>query len=548
MPIDDIPASANRELKLSLIALAARLRSQGAGRAELREALADHLAGLGAPLFDPATVEGIVIHISTIPSHLVSSAIHELLAGERPPASAPSPLTDAAMDAAQSMGLEERSGLPVHTAATIARDTPQAVEWVAEPWAAAGALTAITGRPKIGKTTFALDLVAAVLDGRPFLNYPASASPHHLPSPLEGKGLGMRAEALPRPELGEGRGEGQAQGVRSVVYLTEQQPSSFRASLGRAGLLGRQELAVIFWHQAMALSWPRVVLAATRACRARSARLLVVDTLSQWAGMRGDMENQAGDAFAALQPLQQLAATGVAVIFLQHERKSGGDAADSGRGSSAFAGAVDTLISFRRPGFHTVPHAQSLPSPLEGEGPGMRGKSNGPGARSALRLLLALSRFETVPPELYIERTEGRYYVVGDAPDFATERGRAAVLAALSSGMPPSPLEGEGPGMRGGSPSLDAATGAAQTEGQGVRSVSPSSDAATEAAQPEAPGDTSQALTLDTLMKATGVSRPVVTRAVNALFAAGQIRRAGTGRRGDPYRYWTSDSFLFAIE
>jgi hypothetical protein len=103
----------------------------------------------------------------------------------------------------------------------------------------------------------------------------------------------------------------------------------------------------------------------------------VVDTLSQWADLRGDMENQAGDAFAALQPLQQAAGEGIAVIFLQHERKSGGDAADAGRGSSAFAGAVATLVGFRRP---------------LGD------------VRGNLRLLLALSRFEAVPPELYASR------------------------------------------------------------------------------------------------------------------------------------------------
>ncbi|HTE84431.1 MAG TPA: AAA family ATPase, partial [Dehalococcoidia bacterium] len=79
------------------------------------------------------------------------------------------------------------SDLPFRTAAAFAAAAPASVDWIAEPWAAAGALTAITGRPKIGKTTFLLDLVAAVLQGEPFLNYPASTSLRHLPSPLEGE-------------------------------------------------------------------------------------------------------------------------------------------------------------------------------------------------------------------------------------------------------------------------------------------------------------------------------------------------------------------------
>lgn len=216
----------------------------------------------------------------------------------------------------------------------------------------------------------------------------------------------------------------------------------------------------------MAVSWARAIGGAIALCRSNRARLPVVDTLSQWADLRGDMENQAGDAFAALQPLQQAAGEGIAVIFLQHERKSGGDAADAGRGSSAFAGAVDTLVSFRRP---------------LGD------------VRGNLRLLLALSRFEAVPPELYVARDDGRYTVVGESPGFAAQKARASILAQL-------------------------------------------------------PATEDAAVPLPKLLQAAGVRRSLAQSMLDELLNEGHVGRAGSGRRASPYRYWSKNTFLPPIE
>jgi hypothetical protein len=40
------------------------------------------------------------------------------------------------------------------------------------------------------------------------------------------------------------------------------------------------------------------------------AGVLIVDTVSQFAGLRGDAENNSGDALAAVEPLQAAAAEG----------------------------------------------------------------------------------------------------------------------------------------------------------------------------------------------------------------------------------------------
>ena len=77
--------------------------------------------------------------------------------------------------------------------------------------------------------------------------------------------------------------------------------------------------------------------------------VLVVDTVGQFSGMTGDEENCSAAALEVLAPLQEVAAQGHAVIVVRHERKGGGVVGEAGRGSSAFTGAADIVVSIRRP-------------------------------------------------------------------------------------------------------------------------------------------------------------------------------------------------------
>jgi DNA-binding transcriptional ArsR family regulator len=129
--------------------------------------------------------------------------------------------------------------------------------------------------------------------------------------------------------------------------------------------------------------------------------LLVIDTLPQFAGLKGDSENNSGDALAAMEPLLQAAASGIGVILVRHERKSGGDIGDSGRGSSAFAGAVDIVLSLRRP---------------EGN------------ARKTLRVLHAISRFSETPAEILVELTEDGYISLGESKEAALRAAADSIL------------------------------------------------------------------------------------------------------------------------
>jgi len=112
-----------------------------------------------------------------------------------------------------------------------------------------------------------------------------------------------------------------------------------------------------------------------------------------------------------MQPLQEVAATyNLAIIIVRHERKSGGQVGDSGRGSSAFAGAVDIIVSIRR---------------VEGN------------IRPTIRELHALSRFDETPDVLVVELTEDDgYRALGDKAAVAESEAREAILEAAP---PPRP-------------------------------------------------------------------------------------------------------------
>jgi hypothetical protein len=259
--------------------------------------------------------------------------------------------------------------LPWKTAREIGATTPPVVDWLAEPWVAAGAITELDGKLKAsGKTTWTLAMCRAIVDGLPFMGRPTTRT--------------------------------------GVVYLTEQPARSFREGLRRAGLLDRADFHVLHAHDVRAVAWPGLVAAAIAKAKETGSRLLVVDTLPQFAGLRGDAENNAGAALAAMEPLQDAAAVhDLGILVARHERKSGGEVGDSGRGSSAFGGAVDIVLSLRR-----------------GEG----------NTRPTIRVINALSRFDETPDTLTIELDEatGEYRSLGEQTAVAVPEAMAALLAA----------------------------------------------------------------------------------------------------------------------
>jgi RecA-family ATPase len=199
-----------------------------------------------------------------------------------------------------------------YTARELANLGDEEVRYIAPPYVAEGLITELDGRIKQGKTTLTLQLVRAVL---------------------------TRAEFL-----------GQATQYSPVVYLTEQSHQSFKTQLRKAALLDRDDLVILHrWDLPTGFTWPLIVSAATTKAAEIGAKLLIVDTLSQFAGLQGDAENSSGSAYTALEPLQRAAQQGLAIWLPRHERKGGGEVGDSARGSSAFGGAVDIILALQRP-------------------------------------------------------------------------------------------------------------------------------------------------------------------------------------------------------
>jgi hypothetical protein len=173
-------------------------------------------------------------------------------------------------------------------------------------------------------------------------------------------------------------------------------------SLERAGLLGREDFNCLYFKDIRGIFWPVVADEAVSHCRRIGANLLVVDTLGQFAGVSGDSENNSGDALAAMLPLQEAAGNGIAVMILRHDRKSGGLVGESGRGSSAYSGAVDVVMSIRRPEGNT---------------------------RKTLRTIHAVGRFDETPEEFCIELTEQDYVSLGTAAHVAEAEAEQFILA-----------------------------------------------------------------------------------------------------------------------
>jgi hypothetical protein len=238
------------------------------------------------------------------------------------------------------------------TAAELAALEPERPDWILTGYLARGAVTELTAKVKAGKSTFLLAAVRAVLTGSQF--------------------IGRATQRVP------------------VVYLTEERPPTFRAAVARVGLQDCADLHILFRSEAFGREWHEVCEQAVEYARSVGAGLLITDTTSDWANVRGEAENDAGAALEAMRPLHAAAAAGLAVVSIRHDRKSSGDVGDSGRGSSAFAGAADVLVSLRR---------------VPGQGHDNR------------RTLAAVGRFDETPAELIVDFVNGQYEACGDARD-----------------------------------------------------------------------------------------------------------------------------------
>ena len=212
------------------------------------------------------------------------------------------------------------------TAKELGQAADEKVDSIVEELIVLGAISELSAKIKAGKTTFVGQLLRCMFAGEDF--------------------LGLRTQPV------------------VVLYLTEEGPNTFRSMLVRAGLMEEERLHVLRRGIVpKTLTWPEVVatLVIPKAQEV-GAKLVIVDTLSRWAGIKADEENQAGAAAMAMQPLEDLRDLNIAVLTVHHDRKSGGEVGDSSRGSSAWGGAGDVLLGLVNSNVTGHPNRRKLTS------------------------------------------------------------------------------------------------------------------------------------------------------------------------------------------
>lgn len=186
------------------------------------------------------------------------------------------------------------------------------VDWILKGYFARGMLTQLTGLPKEGKSTFTAAAAAAVSEGREFIGAATTRTP--------------------------------------VLYYTEEGKATFTAMMRRVCAADAADVHVLLRSQTFGRSWSEVCEVMREYRDRYGIGLVIVDTFTDLSGLAGEDENISGPVLKAIGHLRPIAADGAAVVMVRHDRKEGGSLVESGRGSGAFAGAVDVLMALRKKG------------------------------------------------------------------------------------------------------------------------------------------------------------------------------------------------------
>ena len=263
--------------------------------------------------------------------------------------------------------------LPYRTAGEVADGTTEEPDWVVYSYVAREAIAELDGKIKAaGKTTLIGYAVRAILDGERFLGLSTTKT--------------------------------------SVIWLTEQQPGPFYEVLAETDLDDRgDELLILFRGDVAGRPWGEVVADMTTDALDHGYGMLIVDTLGKLAGVQD--ENSASEWVRAMTPLQDAAHRGLAVVA-RHDRKSGGDVGETGRGSSQVSGDADVIMHLGRPEGRREP---------------------------TFRVVESLSRYRVTTERLVIEQlVEGTGYVVHGNEDAVKH---AACMAAIVASVSPPGLD-----------------------------------------------------------------------------------------------------------
>jgi hypothetical protein len=225
------------------------------------------------------------------------------------------------LEQADPLVIDARNEPQPYTARDFCSLVTETIDYAIPPYVIRGGITEFGSKIKGGKTTLVCAMCAAAVRGEPFLNY--STKP-----------------------------------VR-VAFVTEEGRPSFRNLLHRVHAEDLDNLIVFTRREFQGWTWTGICDYLAAYCVANAIDVLVIDTLLRLAGVKD--ENDGAEADAAMQPLQAIADLHIGVIVNRHNRKSSGELGDAARGSSAYGGAVDVLVSVSKTIDNTKnPHYREL--------------------------------------------------------------------------------------------------------------------------------------------------------------------------------------------
>lgn len=317
--------------------------------------------------------------------------------------------------------------LKFETAKSIAESQEDETDYVIDKVFIKGAITSLSAKIKVGKTTLLGSFLRAIVTGENVI--------------------------------------GLATKPTKILYCTEEGRKSFKVFLKRVGLDDTEDIEVVFLGSVNPdIPWATVVKDVLAHALEINAGVVIFDTLTRWARIPPDKENDPGTAAQAMIPLEVLRGVNIAVVAVFHDRKSGGEVGDSQRGSSAYGGAADIIVQLGNP------------------------FTNGHANRRQIKMV---GRFDD-PFDWLIDWDGEQYVFSGDGETLEAERSTAKAQIALV-------LQ-----------------------------------------------DSGNRFTQTQLGEMVGIdsANGTLKRALDELVKAGQVRKSGDGKKGSPYLYQDSLSFL----
>lgn len=195
--------------------------------------------------------------------------------------------------------------LPFAPMSKALAEANEAADPVATGMLYAGALSGMSAREKIGKTTLLFALFKALETGEPFLGLPTRAA--------------------------------------SVVFLTEENADTIAEKQELWGI--GDHVHVLYRHQADGVPFAEVMQQARDYARKVGAAGIVVDTFFEWSDLTGEEENHSGAVKEAVRAAKAIVADGALFVFLIcHDSKSG-----PWRGSTVLPAMLDVKLELRVP-------------------------------------------------------------------------------------------------------------------------------------------------------------------------------------------------------